>query len=225
MRFSLSVSTAAAAAALLLAACAGRGVVPSAGSYAPPLAGVDAKKTTNPCTATQTAWVFGGACGTVKLLPTGGTGSLPSFLKITVSATFPKGTQKSGTVLVVRDAGPANVTGKINGQTFPPYNKFGQLALTPYLYLKATNTGAALQFTGTPKIVLTSTTLPKLKPGKHCFLQKMTAPTGNAKWAWNTVNIGLAGYLSGDTLEFGTFSQPQIVPAGGTIYLAISCEE
>jgi hypothetical protein len=211
----------AAAAALLLAACAGHGMLPSATSVAPPDSTGDTMKTTSLCKAAQGPWVFKGSCGTVTLAKSGGSGSLAAYQGIKVAAVFSSGTQKAGTILLVRDAQPGtDITGKIGTETFPPFTSWGSLNnLKPFLYLKAHNQGGALTFNETPKITITSTSpLPKGK----CFLGKMPPPTSGQKWAWFTKEAA-PGYIINGALVFSPFAQPQSMLAQGTLYLGVAC--
>jgi hypothetical protein len=213
MRFSPNrfAAFAAAAAALLLAACAGRGMVPSGTAFAPSAPAAKGKATPSPCKKTQQPWIFGGACGTVTLATTGGTASMKAYKGYTLKAKFTSGAP-NGTVLVVRDAtGKGDATGTVGGKAFPQFTYSG---LKPLLYLKAHNQGVAFNFSGVPQITVTSATG---FPGKTCLLTKMLA---NGTWSTGPL---LNGQIKGNTLTFGTIVAQQKVPKNGTIYLAISC--
>jgi len=212
------------AAALLLVACGGQGMAPSAAALTSSAG--PAKKaapTPNPCSNTQQPWDFGGACDTVTIVATGpkttgGTASAKAYKGYAVQAVFSTGAP-AGTVLVVRDAtGNGDATGKVDGKTFPAFTYSG---IKPLLYIKAHNQSAAFSFSGVPKITVTSA---GTFPGSRCYLTKMLTtsdPATNNTWATSPLLLAVP---SGHTLAFGTAGFPQAVPKGGTIYIAIGCK-
>jgi hypothetical protein len=228
MRFSTSnfVAAATAAGALLLAACAGHGVVPAANSFAPSAFSPDAiapdtkKATPSPCTKKQTPWVFGGTCATVTLTSTGGTAKMSGYQGFGIQAAFSTGA-KAGTVLMVRDAvgKGGDAAGKVKGAFFPHFTKFGLpqslTTVTPVLYLKVQNLGAAFNFSSIPAIQVTSKAA---YPGNQCVETRMN-PTNNT-WQEYPTNLGKpAGHL----VKFPAITQTIQFPKGGTIYIAVAC--
>jgi hypothetical protein len=229
MRFSPSSLAVAstAVAALLLAACASHGVVPSTSSFGPSVVSPEAvspdakKPTPSPCAKAQVPWDFGGACGTVALKAAGGSASMGAYNGFKIKATFAKSNPapKAGELLVVRDATntKGDVTGKVKGAAFPPFNKAGQpsTTVTPLLYMKAHNQGGAFQFTATPVVTVTSV---KAFPGKDCILTKMN-PSNNT---WQAAPV-VFGKITGNTVVFPAQTTQIPIPANGTIYLAMAC--
>jgi hypothetical protein len=226
MRFSSNslVVASTAVAALLLAACAGHGIVPAANSFAPAIVSPDAvnpdiKATPSPCSKTQLPWVFGGACGTVKLANTGGTASMPAYDGFTIKAAFASGAP-AGTVLMVRDAtGKGDAKGKVGGKFFPPFNKAGQpqslVTVTPLLYMKVQNLGRAFQFNNVPAITIANKAA---FPGNECIETRMN-PTNNT-WQETPTNPGT---ISGHSLKFGPIVTIIPFPTHGTIYIGFAC--
>jgi hypothetical protein len=227
MRFSFSSLAVAstAAAALLLAACAGHGVVPATNSFAPSALSPDAlspdakRPTPSPCTKKQSPWIFGGACGTVKLQSTGGTASMTGYDGFTIKATFASGA-KAGTVLMVRDAtGKGDAKGKVGGKSFPPFNKAGQpqslVTVNPMLYMKVQNLGGAFQFNNVPAITITSKAA---FPGNQCIETRMN-PTNNT-WQETPTNPGA---IKGHQLKFPAIVTIIPFPQHGTIYIGFAC--
>jgi hypothetical protein len=227
MRFSFNslVAASTAAAALLLAACAGHGVVPATNSFAPSALSPDTlspdakKPTPSPCTKKQSPWIFGGACGTVKLASTGGTASMTGYDGFTIKATFAS-CAKAGTVLMVRDAtGKHDAKGTVGGKVFPPFNKIGQpqalVTVTPILYMKVQNLGAAFQFNNVPAITVTSKAA---FPGNECVETRMN-PTNNT-WQESPVNLGT---ISRHSVKFNAIVTIIPFPSHGTIYIGFAC--
>ena len=223
MRFSLTRLAAAStvAAALLLAACAGRGVVPSANSFGPGMADGNKlpapKKTSSPCTKTQQPWIFAGACGTVTLTDVGGqTASMPKYAGLAVKAKFSASNAKPNTVLVVRDAtGKHDVTGNLKGKTMPafaPNSKF-----KPLIYMKVHNQGAAFAFSGIPQITITTASAFPAKT--FCVLTQKQATNDN----WVTEPV-LPGKVSGKIVTFPAKTQQEPIAKSGTVYLAVACD-
>jgi hypothetical protein len=224
------VATSTVVAALALAACAGHGVVPAGDSFAPSALSAGAaktpapKKTPNPCTkgATQSPWVFGGACAIGALSNKAGTtAKMPTYDAITVQAVFSANNAKPGTELLVRDAtGKSDVTGKFAGKLMPAFNTVGSPPQTntvsPLVYLKVHNEGAAFQFQGIPQITITvKSPFPK---GTVCFLTQMNI--SNYTWVQNPV---LPSSIKGNVITFGTLTNQVSVPKNGTIYIAAAC--
>jgi hypothetical protein len=230
MRFSSSslVVASTAVAALLLAACASHGVVPSTNSFGPSVVSPeafspDAKTTPRPCAGPQApkTWHFGGACGGVFIKAAGGSASMPAYDGFTIKATFPEASPapSAGEVLVVRDGTDTkkDITGLVGGKKFPVFNKAGVPPTTviPLLYVKAQNVGSAFDFTGTPKLTVTSQ---KAFPGKLCILTRMN-PSNNT---WQAAPF-VSGTITGKTVAFPSEKTLIQVPKNGTIYLAIAC--
>jgi hypothetical protein len=214
-------------AALLLAACAGHGVVPATGSFAPSALSPDtvrpdAKKTPKPtpCAAKQVAWTFAGACGTVAIKATGGTASMAAYEGFTITATFAKtkGPAPVGEILVVRDGTTPSkdIKGLIAGHVFPPFTKAGNpsQAVTPVIYLKAQNVGPAFTFSETPAIKVVSA---KPFPGNTCILTLMAS-----NYTWPTTKFA-PGVITGKSVAFPMEPQPIEIPKDGTLYIAMAC--
>lgn len=214
MKSSLIRSGAAAiVAALAFAACAGNGAVPSATSSLPTTPDsirAASPDGTIPCPL-PVGWTFGGPCAAVPLTKSGGTGSIPKYKGWTLTSVLAPNNAKKGTALLFEDAtGQGDITGKVNGKSFP-------VLKGAILYLAALNPKAAFTFQGTPAITIKSA---KAIPGKVCTLNQLTAKGKGFVWTPTPIQ----GAPKGKTVSFPTISVIQQPVPQGAFFLGFSCQ-
>jgi len=134
------IAASAGAFAIALAACAGHGVVPTAQSPMAQLAtgGAMAPLALKTCATSppQYEWIYGGACQTITLKPTGASFSLGEYQNITVKGSIGKNSTKGTANVVIADAIDKNGDiSKYKGGAFPAYKANG----TTYVYAAAIN--------------------------------------------------------------------------------------
>lgn len=216
MRFSfVRTGIVATAAAIALAACGGRGIVPSQ-SAAPDLSLVP--QAANPCytSAVQPAWIFKGSCKITKLPPGGTKIALAAYKGMTETVTLPKNTGKDGAFVLVDAVGGADIT-KYKTLAMP---KLPSTVGKSALYVEAVNATKGLMFTAGSLVFLTKGTF----PGKTCTLS-LLQQRSKTSFAWTAtiqepVKAGAVTYTIPYT-ALATFFQKGL-PAG-PLYFNVAC--
>lgn len=221
----IRVSAVAAVASIALAACAGRGVVPSAPSALAPAAYGDASPlgvTTCATSPPQYEWIFKGACDKFTLKPSGGTFSLQKYEDITVTGSIGANNVKGSAVLYLVDAIDKNGDiEKDKGASFPPYKASG----TTILYSVAINQSNQ---TIKPKSVKGKAVLQyvitdaKGLPGNTCGAAVLTEPKAG-KFTWTS--LPAQGPVKGKTVTISQYEVPSgfELPPTTPLYFAVNC--
>lgn len=229
MRFSLFRSgVICAASALALAACAGRGIVPTSQSPLAPSNGLDTLSQDNllsPDLTTcakvppQGQWVMKGACTHISLKPAGANFSLGEYMNLTVTGIIGANTLKSPVTVYIVDATDKGDIASWKGSAFPKYKGDG----TTIAYAAAINQSST-------KVVPKISKKPVLEyiitdskglPGKECSAAVLTFVKG--KPTWKPLNIQAP--VRGKTVKIAQYTVPRgfDLPPKTPLYFAVNC--
>lgn len=214
-------SAAAIAIAVALAACGGRGVIPSQSGA--PDSNAFTAMSSNPCytKAVQPAWIFKGSCVIGKLPAKGKTFKLAPYKGVTVSVTLPANDAKGNPTFVLVDA----IGGKV--KDIKPYKK-KPFPLIPassgksVIYIEAVNSFGGLTFS--KKSLVVTATANKL-PGSHCSVALLQQK--GSKFSWFTIPVppAVKGGTITETLPASGVKVffPNGLPAG-PLYFDAACK-
>jgi len=209
------------ATAIALAACAGRGAIPTApGALAPSSIGDMSPLALKTCATDppQWEWIFKGPCDAFTLKPTGGTFALGTYDDISLKGSIGYNSLKGSATIDLADAIDKN--GDIEsykGKKFPAYKAKG----TTVLYVVADNQ--------------TSETIkPKSHPGKPVLQYSITDSKGFPGKTCAAAILGKAGWtafpgsfpVKGHTVTVTQYAAPsglELPPKGYGLYFAFNC--
>jgi hypothetical protein len=213
-------------AAIALAACAGRGIVPSSTSALPPTSlggflplGSSSCATSPP----QYEWIFKGSCDKFTLKSTGGSFSLAEYEDITVKGSIGKNTVKGSALIYIADAIDKN--GDIEadkGKKFPAYKAAG----TTIIYATVSNQTSQLirPVPVKDKTVLEYTiTDSKGLPGTTCGAALLEE---SQKGAFSWKQFPGSFHVVGKTVDVKVYEAPSgfaLPPKGTPLYFAVNC--
>lgn len=224
-------------AAIALAACAGRGIVPSSPTAMAPtnemipgasddgMSPLKTKKKTCAKTPPQYEWVFKGTCDEFILKPGGGDFSLEQYAYITVTGSIGKNTVKGSATIALADA--VDKKGDIEaykGKSFPVYKGKG----TTIIYASANNqsnqTIKPIVVKG--KAIIQYVISDKKKfPGKTCSAAILTHES-SGKLYWDPLPNGFP--VKGKSVTISLYTTPngfELPPKSDAtaIYFAVNC--
>ncbi|HVR46157.1 MAG TPA: hypothetical protein VMT95_05925 [Candidatus Binatia bacterium] len=229
MRFSLFRSgVICAASALALAACAGRGIVPTSQAPLAPSNGLDTLSQNNllsPDLTTcakvppQGQWIMKGACTKITLKPTGANFSLEQYMNLTVTGSIGANTLKSPVAVYIVDATDKGDIENWKGSAFPKYKAAG----TTIAYAAAINQSST-------KVVPKISKKPVLEyiitdskglPGKECSAAVLTFVKGKPLWK----PLPVTGKIQGKTVKLAQYTVPRgfQLPPKTPLYFAVNC--
>ena len=230
MRFSLFRSgVICAASALALAACAGRGIVPTSQAPLGPSNGLDTlsqNNLTSPDLTTcatkppQAQWVMKGACTHISLKPTGATFSLDTYMNLTVTGSIGANNLKSPATVYIVDATDKGDVENWKGSAFPKYKAAG----TTFIYAAAINQSSNKII---PKVernkpileyVITDS---KGLPGSKCGAAVLAFIGGKPTWK----PLPITAKVKGKTVTIAQYSVPRgfNLPPKIPLYFAVNC--
>ncbi|HEY6327624.1 MAG TPA: hypothetical protein VIW73_14050 [Candidatus Cybelea sp.] len=231
MRFSLFRSgVICAASALALAACAGRGIVPTSQAPLAPSNGLDTLSqdnllspdfTTCAKVPPQGQWVMKGACTKISLKPTGSPFSLAQYMNLTVSGSIGANTLKSPVAVYIVDATDKGDIENWKGSPFPKYKAAG----TTIAYAAAINQSSTKII---PKVERNKPVLEyiitgsKGLPGKQCSAAVLTfSKAGKPIWK----PLPVQGPIKGKTVKLAQYAVPRgfELPPKTPLYFAVNC--
>jgi hypothetical protein len=231
----ISAGAIAVVAALALAACAGRGVVPSTPTGLAPANSVgDASQLPAsqlpfevPLTSCATSppqydWIFKGSCDKFTLKPSGGSFTLASYQNITVKGSIGKNTVKNSAAIALADAIDKN--GDITtwkGKTFPAYKANG----VTIVYASAVNQSSQIikpiPVHNKPVLQYVITDSKGLH-GHNCGAAVLAQQQhGGLKWT----QLPATGHVKGNSVTISQYEAPQgfELPPKAPLYFAVNC--
>lgn len=216
----------AAVSAIALAACAGRGIVPSSNDAAAPMSPGGLWPLASSGCATsppQYEWIFKGSCDKFTLKSTGGSFSLATYEDLTVKGSIGKNTAKGSVTVYIADAIDKNGDIEANkGKKFPAYKANG----TTVIYAAVSNQSSQLikPVPVKDKTVLAYTiTDSKALPGNTCAAALLEESEKGA-YSWKQFPGGCE--VSGKTISVKVYEAPSgfaLPPKGTPLYFAINC--
>jgi len=222
MRLSMiRAASVATVAAIALAACAGRGIVPSSpdGQTAmAPDAVSPLKLTTCATSPPQYDWIFQGACDGFTLKSTGGSFSLATYEDITVKGSIGENTAKGSVSVYIADAIDKSDIKSYKGKAFPPYKGSG----TTFIYATVANqtTQVIKPVAEKGKAVLEyEITDSKGLPGNTCGAALLSS---DGRWS----SFPGTSPTKGDTVTIAVYEAPkgfELPPKGAPLYFAVNC--
>jgi hypothetical protein len=219
--------------ALALAACAGRGIVPSspmgqtpANSYGNASQVADSMSVSPDATCAtsppQYDWIFKGSCQVFTLKPTGSSFSLSAYQTYTVKGSIGKNTTKGTAKVALVDA--VNKNGDIlkwKGKAFPAYHANG----TTIIYASAINQSTQIikpvPVHGKPVLQYVISSTNDL-PGKTCGAAVLAQQkNGQLKWT----SLPATGQVKGKSVTISQYEVPQgfELPPKSPLYFAVNC--
>jgi hypothetical protein len=230
MRFSLFRSgVICAASALALAACAGRGIVPTSQAPLGPSNGLDTLSqdnllspdiTTCATKPPQAQWIMKGACTKISLKPTGGSFSLDQYMNLTVTGSIGANSLKSPATVYLADATDKGDIENWKGSAFPKYKAAG----TTIAYAAAINQSSTKIV---PKVQRNKPVLEyiitdsKGLPGKTCSAAVLAFQNGKPVWK----PLPVQGPVKGKTVKLAQYTVPRgfQLPPKTPLYFAVNC--
>jgi hypothetical protein len=230
MRFSLFRSgVICAASALALAACAGRGIVPTSQAPLAPSNGLNTLSqgdllspdlTTCATKPPQSQWVMKGACTKITLKPSGSNFALGQYMNLTVTGSIGANTLKSPVPVYIVDATDKGDIENWKNVPFPKYKAAG----TTIAYAAAINQSSTKVI---PKVERNKPVLEyiitdsKGLPGKQCSAAVLTFQKGKPVWKPLPVN----GPVKGKTVKLAQYTVPRgfELPPKAPLYFAVNC--
>jgi len=224
MRFSfIRTSAAVVVASIALAACGGRGVVPT--SSVPGMTGNVAPAAASPCAYAKLPWYFKGACVATTLTSKGGTVKLPAYKNITASITLGANTASGKVNFIVGDAtGHKDITPLAVTKAFPKYSQTTCSSKngcpgTPIFYLEAANGSKAT-------ITFSKSTTFQVKAPFPSTASACGPALINAKLKWTSYVLVVGAKPKNGVLKMSipdtSVSNFQLVP--GATYITILCQ-
>ncbi len=216
-----------AASAFALAACAGRGIVPTSQSALNPNAlnpalqddALSPLATSCATSPPQYQWILKGACTKITLKPTGATFALAKYQDITVNGSIGDNSLKASATVYLADATDKGDILNWKGAAFLKYKAKG----TTFVYAAAVNQGKVpiVPKAGNKPIFEYDITDAKGLPGKQCA--EAVIKTVNHKPVWNP----LPGVfpVKGKTVSLKQFNAPRGIelPPKIPLYFAVNC--